>query len=183
METRETPASPLPSAPPRYLIIGLLRALYWFDEALQSHMKANGHLQFTRTQAMLLINIASGEHRASRIARNLGASPQAISQMLKEMQRIGVLHVTTDGADKRARLVRFSPQFRPVEEAGKHILDMLEGELESRIGTAGVGALRAALDADWGQPPAAPSIPDESTRAQAVKHRVRKVTMITGPGA
>jgi DNA-binding MarR family transcriptional regulator len=137
----------------RYLMIHLLQAVYWFDEALQSHMKAKGWRQFDRTRSMLLTNIAAGEHRASRIARNLGVSRQAISQMLREMAATGLVEVTVDPADKRARLVRFSPSFAPVGDAGKQTLEALERELERRIGAAGVRALRAALTADWGEPP------------------------------
>ena len=68
----------------RFLMMNLLSALYWFDEALQAALKEAGIPNVSRAQSMLIANISAGEHRATRIARNLGVTRQAISLMLTQ---------------------------------------------------------------------------------------------------
>lgn len=66
------------------LMMRLLTAVYWFDEGLQAALKEAGVPNVTRAQSLLIANISSGVNRASRIAKNLGVTPQAVGQMLNE---------------------------------------------------------------------------------------------------
>ena len=88
-------------------MVDLLSAVYWFDEALQAGLAASGWSQVTRIQSMALANIASGTHRATQLARNLGVSRQAVSQTLAEMEARGLIRTTLDPEDKRALVVSF----------------------------------------------------------------------------
>lgn len=72
---------------PGFLMMDLLRALYWVDEGLQNGLRAHGRRNLSRSQSLVLLNIAFGVHRASVLATNIGISRQAISQMLAEMQK------------------------------------------------------------------------------------------------
>lgn len=135
------------------LMMNLMSALYWFDEALQAHIKAAGWEGLTRTQSMVMANIAAGEHRATRLARNLGVTRQAISQMLADMEQRGLVEVKVDPADKRARIVDFSPQTEALRGLGVKVLRDLEKQLGQRIGKARFDALRDALHAEWGSAP------------------------------
>jgi len=135
------------------LMLDLLRAVYWFDEALQAGMRAAGLEGATRAQSFLLLNLASGEHRASRLAINLGVSRQAISQMLAEMEARGLITVTADPDDKRARIVNFSLEAMPIHKTATRLLLELETVLETRIGPDKLAGLRAGLGEDWGHPP------------------------------
>jgi len=130
----------------------LLRALYWFDNALQSALKKSGFEAVTRAQSLILLNIMTGERRAARLASNLGVSRQAMSQMLAEMQKRGLVTFRADHEDKRAQVVLFSEESRDIRNAALRILARLERELESRIGARNVAALRKALTAEWGPP-------------------------------
>lgn len=137
------------------LMMNLMSALYWFDEALQSHFQAQGRARVSRAQSLLLANIAAGEHRATRLARNLGVSRQAISQMLSDMEAAGLVSVGPDPADRRARIVSFHPAAEELREVARQVLADLEAELGRRIGADVLDQLRAALQADWGPSPLA----------------------------
>jgi DNA-binding MarR family transcriptional regulator len=135
------------------LMMNLMSALYWFDEALQAHIKAAGWETLTRTQSMVMANIAAGEHRATRLARNLGVTRQAISQMLSDMEARGLVEVKVDPDDKRARIVDFSPRTESLRGLAGEVLRGLEEKLGERIGRERFDALRDALRADWGAAP------------------------------
>jgi DNA-binding MarR family transcriptional regulator len=132
------------------LFMDLLKSLYWFDNALQSGLKKSGFEAVTRAQSLILLNIMVGERRSARLASNLGVSRQAMSQMLAEMEKRGLINFKADQEDKRAQVVLFSEESRDIRNAALRILARLERELESRIGTRNVTALRKALAMDWG---------------------------------
>jgi DNA-binding MarR family transcriptional regulator len=128
----------------------LLKGLYWFDNALQNGLKKGGFQAVTRTQSLILLNIMVGESRAARLANNLGVSRQAMSEILGEMEKRGLITSKADAKDKRAQVVTFSAESRDIRNAALRILARLERELEQRIGASNVSALRKALAADWG---------------------------------
>src|SRR5208283_1781483 len=132
------------------LFMDLLKSLYWFDNALQSGLKKSGFEAVTRAQSLILLNVMVGERRAARLATNLGVSRQAMSQMLAEMEKRGLITFTADHDDKRAQIVLFSPESRDIRNSALRILARLERELETRIGAKNVNALRKALGSDWG---------------------------------
>lgn len=135
------------------LMLDLLAAIYWFDEALQARLEALGYHGLNRTQSLLLANLGAGEHRAIRIARNLGVTRQAISQILADLEAREIVSVTTDSADRRARIVDFHHNAKPLRRVASQILNQLESTLVERIGRTKVDSLRDALAADWGETP------------------------------
>lgn len=135
------------------LMMNLLSAVYWFDEALQVALKTGGFQGVTRAQSLLLANVAAGEHRAIRLARNLGVSRQSVSQMIAELQARELLVVEEDPDDRRARVVKFSDASSPLREAASDALRQLEDVLRTRIGVRSYEGLRQALLADWGDTP------------------------------
>ncbi|MDE2561130.1 MAG: MarR family transcriptional regulator [Sphingomonadales bacterium] len=135
------------------LMMNLLSAVYWFDEALQAKLEAGGYPGISRTQSLLLANIAAGEHRAIRIASNLGVSRQAISQILADMEARNIVSVSADPDDKRARIVDFHPSTGDLRKIAAAILGELEATVAERIGKARFQTMREALASDWGEPP------------------------------
>lgn len=135
------------------LMMNLLSAVYWFDEALQAKLEKAGYPGVSRTQSLLLANIAAGEHRAIRIARNLGVSRQAISQVLAELEKRDIVTLKTDPDDKRARIVDFHPSAARLRSVASKILGEMEATVAERIGKQRFESMREALAADWGDPP------------------------------
>jgi DNA-binding MarR family transcriptional regulator len=139
-----------------YLMMNLLSAVYWFDEALQIALKEAGIPNVSRAQSMLIANISAGEHRATRIARNLGVTRQAISLMLSELEMRGIVELVPDPDDRRARIVRFAEEANVTRRAAAKALHFLELKLVERIGLPASHGLRDAMRMDWGDPPRVP---------------------------
>lgn len=129
------------------LILELMRAFYWFDEQLRSRLAERGWPGITRSQSLVLANIANGIVRPSHIASNLGVSRQAMSQLLAEMVQSGLIEMVPDPHDGRAQRVAFSSTGGPIREAASGILRDLEAQLATAAGSDAVTCMRAVLDA------------------------------------
>jgi len=127
------------------LMLDLVRTLYWFDEQLQSRLEALGWGRHGRSQSLILANIANGETRASRMAENLGVSRQAMSQFLNDLAKDNLIEIVPDPDDKRARVVRFTPQSEAIREDAKKVLKGMEDELRQAMGVRDFEALKAGL--------------------------------------
>ncbi|MGN6691257.1 MAG: MarR family winged helix-turn-helix transcriptional regulator [Sphingopyxis sp.] len=139
-----------------FLMMNLLSAVYWFDEALQAALREAGIPNVSRAQSMLIANISAGEHRATRIARNLGVTRQAISLMLGELEARGIVEIVPDPDDRRARIVQFAGPTNATRRAAAKALHYLEVKLVERIGLPAYHGLRDAMRMDWGEPPHVP---------------------------
>lgn len=135
------------------LLDALLKATYWFDDALQKSLVSNDMESLTRAQMFVVTNIALGEQRASRIARNLGVSRQAISRILIELNRRGIIVIHVDAESSRSQIIELHPEFKA--RGGKCLLifEQIEQELSRRISAGRLAALRETLEMDWGTPP------------------------------
>lgn len=139
-----------PEHPP--LPVGLLRAAWWFEDSLRIMQRAQGFPAVSRPQAHLLVQIASGERRAVRIAQRLGITRQTVGILIAELVEKGVVTVERDPTDARAQLVDFSPEHAA---GGPRLLAMfqqLEEHLGTIIGPDRLAVLRHALSMDWGEP-------------------------------
>lgn len=129
------------------LILDLMRAFYWFDEQLRARLAQRGWSGITRSQSLVLANVANGVVRPSVIASNLGVSRQAMSQLLGEMSQAGLIDIVPDPDDRRAQWVVFSSLGGPIREAASSILRDLEAQLAAAAGRNAVLGLRTALHA------------------------------------
>lgn len=141
------------------MIATLMKRLYWFQDALQNALEPNGLRPLTRAQAFVVGNIAVGEYKASNIARNLGVSRQAVSQILTELERLHYIELVPDPSDKRSRIARFSNAFAEEGETCARIFGALEEELGQRLGQRRLAQLRDGLEAEWGEPPRLKRLP------------------------
>lgn len=136
--------------PSEVLMRGLLRAYYWMDESLQNGLIQAGFQPRTRTQTMILINIASGITRAAELARVLGVSRQAIQQQINELERDQLVTQIPDPEDRRANRIVFSERGSDLINAALTSLREAEQVLAERLGHDAVRHLRNALTSDWG---------------------------------
>lgn len=133
------------------LMLDLVRTLYWFDEQLQVRLEALGWGRRGRSQSLILANIANGETRASRMAVNLGVSRQAMSQFLNELSEAKLIEVVPDPDDRRARIVRFTPESEAIRDDAKKVLREMEEELRKAMGVKDFDALSEGLQNFLGQ--------------------------------
>ncbi len=136
-----------------YLMLDVMRAFYWFDEGLQSALRARGWDAVSRSQSMTFANIALGVRRPADLARNLGITRQGVSKMLQEMVERDWIVIEPDPTDKRASIVAFSEKSQQLRADALEILGKIDAALGERIGGKALDALRATLARDWGAPP------------------------------
>lgn len=132
------------------LMIRLSGLLLWFDESLQTSLAKAGYSPVTRSQSMFLLCLAAGENRPSRIAAQLGISRQAVSHIIAELSRRGLIVLTVDPADARGRIVQYGFDDQEMRKAAHKTITSLEALLKQRIGPEAFGGLSRGLDADWG---------------------------------
>ncbi|BCW90511.1 hypothetical protein sos41_36810 [Alphaproteobacteria bacterium SO-S41] len=152
-------------------MVNLLSGVYWFDDALQDALRRHGWDIVTRAQSLLFANLATGEESPSRLAKNLGVTRQAISQLLAEVEARGLVVIDTDPADRRARIVRFSEKSLPLRDAARSVLAKLEAELEKRLGRKVFAALQAGLQSEWG---ALPEVEPDPVPKRTAKRPVQR---------
>ena len=134
----------------RKLLLNMLRAVYWYCDALQDNLEAQGYRRTSRAMAFVMFNIAQGEHRASNIARNLGISRQAVGQMLTELKNRNVIAVSEDPCNRRSRIVDFTSEFAEEGAACAEILTKIDADVSACVGKSDFQAMERALSKDWG---------------------------------
>jgi DNA-binding MarR family transcriptional regulator len=120
------------------------------DESLQNGLQKAGYQPRTRTQTMILINIADGVTRAAELARVLGVSRQAIQQQINELETDDIVTQMPDPSDRRANRIVFSEKGSTMINAALETLRQAEQVLAMRLGFEGVSGMRKALMSDWG---------------------------------
>jgi len=138
-------------APQELLMRGLLRAYYWMDESLQNGLERAGYVPRTRTQTMILINVANGTARAAELARVLGISRQAIQQQINDLEQDDIVTQIPDPNDKRANRIVFSERGARLIQTAMGTLREAEQVLVMRIGYDALESIRRALSLDWGR--------------------------------
>jgi DNA-binding MarR family transcriptional regulator len=93
----------------------------------------------------LFPHLSSEGVRGADLAKKLGVTKQAVSQLVTELEEWGVVEQVADPADGRAKLVRFTPKGEQGLLHGLAVLRTLEQELASKIGKRRMQELHTAL--------------------------------------
>lgn len=93
----------------------------------------------------LFPHLTSAGVRGAELAKKLGVSKQAVSQLVAELEYWGVVEQVEDPKDGRAKLVRFTPKGEQGLLEGLSVLRELEQELADQIGKRRMQELHAAL--------------------------------------
>ncbi|XOV85567.1 MAG: MarR family winged helix-turn-helix transcriptional regulator [bacterium] len=134
------------------LLRSLVHATYWVDDSLQAYMQHRAGLCLPRAQSMAMIYLTEGIDRPSDLAAKLRVSKQAAQQALKALQKKGIIEMQPDPDNGRQKHVVFTDYGRNLGDIAKMGLYELEAHLSAGIGVTRLKSLRAALDADWGEP-------------------------------
>lgn len=97
-----------------------------------SHMAVFPHVEFEGT-------------RMSTIAERLGVSKQAVSQLVGDLEAMGVLQRVRDPSDGRARLVKFSEEGPKFLMQGMQVLASVDTDLRRKLGEERYGQFREVL--------------------------------------
>ncbi len=83
--------------------------------------------------------------RGADLAKKLGVTKQAVSQLVTELEEWGVVEQIADPQDGRAKLVRFTKKGEQALLQGLAVLGELETELTDKIGKRRMQDLHTAL--------------------------------------
>ncbi|MFE1949837.1 MarR family winged helix-turn-helix transcriptional regulator [Streptomyces sp. NPDC059524] len=129
----------------------------WFEEGLLAALAADGVPPVTPTQVQLFAALDEDGTTVSELARRMGVTRQTAHQAVRALVDAGLLEQAPAPTSGRQRPIRRTPQGKSAHERARHALDHLETTLADRIGSAPMTALRSALEAPWGEPPAGPA--------------------------
>lgn len=139
--------------PTPYLITPLMEGFEWFDDGLQSSLKAAGWAPVTRAESMVIMHVLTGTNRPADIARALRLSRQAVHSTIDGLVEAGFFARVDDPQDKRVKALVLAERGQAMHNDANAIVSGLVTELENRIGKRRVRALREAFEMDWGKPP------------------------------
>ncbi|MET9494747.1 MarR family winged helix-turn-helix transcriptional regulator [Streptomyces sp. NPDC006552] len=128
----------------------------WFEDGMLAALESEGVPAVTPPQVQLFAALDEDGTTVAELARRTGVTRQTVHQAVHSLVAAGLLEQVPHPASARQRLIRRTPEGRHAHERARRALDQLEGELADRIGPEAVVALRSALEAPWGGPPAAP---------------------------
>jgi DNA-binding MarR family transcriptional regulator len=135
----------------------LFKAARLLDErALERAAQRKGRPRLRRSHTSLLPHIDLEGTRITDLAERLGVTKQAASQLVDDLEAVGVLAREPDPDDARARRVVFTRLGREGLLEGLALLRDMERELARSIGDESMAGLRRALVAILAtvQPPA-----------------------------
>lgn len=83
--------------------------------------------------------------RLSELARGANMSPQAMGELVDELEALGYVVRRPDPTDRRAKLIMLTRKGRRCVEAGRVTIEGLEDEITRRLGARGHRQLRRML--------------------------------------
>jgi DNA-binding MarR family transcriptional regulator len=124
----------------------LFKAARLLDErALERVARQPGRPRLRRAHTSLLPHVDLEGTRITDLAERLGISKQAVSQLVDDLEGMGVMARVPDPEDARARRVVFTELGREALLDGLTVLRSMEQELTQAVGSRNIVQLRRAL--------------------------------------
>jgi DNA-binding MarR family transcriptional regulator len=133
----------------RYLRQLLLRRSGWMENWLYEHAQENGYGEVTPAMNRMFGHMGGRPVSLSDLARRLSISRQAVHQCANDAAGLGLVEFCASELDARVRLLRFTEKGWLMSERAAQDLDMLEAELEARIGRRDLEELKRILSKSW----------------------------------
>jgi DNA-binding MarR family transcriptional regulator len=115
------------------------------ERALERVADKPGRPILRPSHTALFPHIDRGGTRITELAKRIGITKQAVSQLVDDLEKIGVVERVADPDDQRARRVIFTDRGKRGLLDGLEILTSLEQDLRVAIGTERVDGLRESL--------------------------------------
>jgi DNA-binding MarR family transcriptional regulator len=126
---------------------GLLTAARAHMAAVVARLALRGYVDFPFASASLLWLMDEGGTRSTLLAQRAGVTKQAMSQLVRVMERQGYLEQVADPTDTRAKVVRMTRRGEAVKTACVEVRDELNREIARMIGAKHAREMEASLDA------------------------------------
>jgi DNA-binding MarR family transcriptional regulator len=118
--------------------------------AVTARLAQRGYEDFPFASAILLWLLDEGGTRSTVLAQRAGVSKQAMSQLVRLMERQGYLEQVSDPTDTRAKVVRMTDRGEAVKTACVEVREELNRAVAGLLGDDEAGRLEASLDAAAG---------------------------------
>lgn len=135
--------------PVPYLRSLLLNRSEWMEERVLRGAKRNGYARVTPAMNRLFAHMGHRPVSLSELARRLTVSRQAVHQLAREAERLGLVEFVASPHDARVRLLQFSAEGRAMSASAAEELRSIEDELREGLGEEDFAALRRILARDW----------------------------------
>ena len=108
-------------------------------------MRTLGITQMQPSFPWLLGNLDTEGTRIGALARRMGTSRQAASQLGKEIEAAGLVERRPDPHDRRGVIISFTPHGRSVLASAVEVMTEIEAEYAGVIGDQGMTRLKRSL--------------------------------------
>lgn len=115
--------------------------------AVGARLAARGYVDFPFASASLLWLLDEGGTRSTLLAQRAGVTKQAMSQLVRLMERQGYLAQVADPTDTRAKVVQMTARGEAVKTACVEVRQELNQEIARAIGGDEARAMEGLLDA------------------------------------
>lgn len=123
----------------------LSNALRRFEERVLALMREAGHAEIQRSHVHLTRHLDIGGTRITELARRAAMTNAAMSELIDQCSERGLVERVPDRADKRVRIVRFTPAGLAWLDAFGTAVAEAEREMTEEIGGPALARLLAAL--------------------------------------
>ncbi|MEN9888143.1 MAG: hypothetical protein RL559_180 [Pseudomonadota bacterium] len=130
-------------------------ALQRFEERVLALMAQAGYTDTRRTHVNLTRHLDLDGTRITELARRAAMTNAAMTELIDQCAQLGLVERGPDPADKRARIVRFTPLGRSWLAAFGQAVLQAEQEMAQAVGRPALDTAMAAL-AVYAQPMQAP---------------------------
>ena len=128
---------------PMIAIVDRLLRLLTADMLRAGHER--GHTQIRPAHDPVFATLYSGGGRASDMAARAGITKQSMGEAIRDMVDLGLLEMTEDPTDRRAKLVRFTDAGVVVAQDGKRHMYALEQQWRDKFGAENYEIAREVL--------------------------------------
>jgi len=115
--------------------------------AVVERLSLRGYVDFPFASASLLWLMDEGGTRSTLLAQRAGVTKQAMSQLVRLMERQGYLEQVRDPSDTRAKVVRMTVRGEAVKTACVEVREELNQQLAQAIGVNHAREMESYLDA------------------------------------
>lgn len=125
----------------------LLAAARSHTAVVVARLATRGYVDFPFAAASLLWLLDDGGTRSTVLAHRAGVTKQAMSQLVRLMERQGYLEQVSDPGDTRAKVVRMTPRGEAVKTACVEVREDLNQKIAKLVGRQAAREMEADLDA------------------------------------
>jgi DNA-binding MarR family transcriptional regulator len=115
--------------------------------AVVARLSLRGYVDFPFASASLLWLLDEGGTRSTLLAQRAGVTKQAMSQLVRLMERQGYLEQVADPSDTRAKVVRMTPRGEAVKTACVEVREELNQSIARMVGGEEAREMESYLDA------------------------------------